>query len=357
MKPKLAASRSVTTEPPGTIGSRVLRHCGLWLLAVLLLLFTASATAQDEQKASDVTANPNTEFWRAVRQGPPPGEGVSQVKGVGSSTLIAEAGQRWRVARQEYLIPWGGWLLVGMLALIVLFHMIRRAPERFNGSSGERIQRFIEYDRILHWFMAGSFIFLAVSGIILLLGRFLLLPLVGPEAFAAIASASKEGHNLFGPVFLVALVLFGLRFAARNIFARYDVTWFAKGGGMLSGEHASAGFFNAGEKLLFWSVVLGGVALSVSGVIMLLPDIGQSRELMQLLMLIHGITAVGLIAFTFGHMYLATLGVPGSLSAMNTGKVDAEWAQAHHDRWYRECAEKGLIEKQESQEPVGFRRS
>lgn len=348
MKLTIAASHSVTAKVPGTIGRRVLLQCEFWLLAALLLLFMASATAQDEEQASGVTANPNTEFWRAVRQGPPPGEGISQVKGVGSSTLIAEAGQRWRVARQEYLIPWGGWLLAGMLGLILVFHMIRKGPERFDGSSSERIQRFIEYDRILHWFMAGSFIFLAVSGIILLLGRFLLLPLVGPDAFAAIASASKEGHNLFGPVFLIALILFFLRFAARNIFARYDLTWFAKGGGMLSGEHASAGFFNAGEKLLFWSVALGGVALSVSGVIMLLPDVGQSRELMQLLMLIHGIAAIGLIAFTFGHIYLATVGVPGSLSAMNTGKVDADWARAHHDRWYRECAEKGLIEKQES---------
>ena len=117
---------------------------------------------------------------------------------------------------------------------------------------------------------------------------------------------------------------------------------------MLTGEHVSAGFFNAGEKVLFWSVVAGGIALSVSGLILLFPNFGQSREVMQLMLVVHGIVAVVLIAFTFGHMYLGTIGLPGSLSAMNTGKVDADWARAHHDRWHQEAEEKGLIEKQPS---------
>lgn len=316
------------------------------ITAVLVLLFAVSGPAGAGEQISGAVPNPGSDLWRAVREGPPSGRGTSQVQGIGSTTLIAEGGEQWRIARQQYVIPWGGWLMAGVLGLILVFHLIRKSPERFDGSSGQ-IQRLAVYERILHWFLAGLFIFLSLTGLTLLLGRFLLLPLLGPAAFGAIASACKEGHNLFGPMFIVALVLFILRFVARNWYARGDMTWMAKAGGMLGGEKPSAGFFNAGEKLLFWAVVLGGVALCASGVILVFPQLGQSRELMQATMLVHGVAAVGLIAIVFGHIYLATAGVPGTVVAMNTGKVDADWARAHHDRWYRECEEKGLIEKQQ----------
>ena len=333
-------------QNPSTIHSTLQQH-GFWLLALALLLFSLPGIAAANEKIGGAVKNPGADLWRAVREGPQANVGTSQVQGIGSTTLIAEGGEKWRAIRRDYLIPWGGWLLAGMLALILFFHLIRKAPERFDGSSGQWIQRFPEYDRILHWFMAGTFIFLGLTGLILLLGRFLLLPLLGSEVFGAIASASKEGHNLFGPVFIVALVLFFFSFVSRNWFARGDLTWFARGGGMLGGGHPSAGFFNAGEKLLFWSLVLAGAALSVSGLILVFPQFGQPRELMQTMMIVHGIAALGIIAFTFGHIYLATIGVPGSLNAMNTGRVEADWARAHHDRWHRECEEKGLIEKQQ----------
>lgn len=328
----------------GIIRRSVWQHA-IWLLPMVLLLTAVPAAGEP---AGGAVQNPGADLWRAVREGPQANVGTSQVQGVGSTTLIAEGGEKWRVLRQEYLIPWGGWLLVGVLGLILVFHLIRKAPERLDSNTGEWIQRFTDYERILHWFMAGNFLFLALTGLILLLGRFLLLPLVGPEVFGAIASACKEGHNLFGPVFMVALVLFFISFVSRNWFARGDLTWLGKGGGMLGGGHPSAGFFNAGEKLLFWTLAFAGAALCVSGLVLVFPQFGQPRELMQAMMLIHAIAALGIIAFTFGHMYLATIGVPGSLSAMNTGKVAAEWARAHHDRWHRECEQQGLIERQKS---------
>ena len=328
-----------------TVNRHATRQSTTWLLPVVWLLLTICGTAVAEEQGGGAVPNPGIELWRAVREGPPPGVSRSQVEGIGMTTLIAEGGERWRQLRSNYVAPWGGWALVGMLGVLTLFHLVRKSPERFDGSSGKVIVRFPDYDRILHWFMAGTFLFLAISGLILLLGRHVILPLVGPQAFGAIASASKEGHNLFGPVFIVSLTLFVLRFAQRNFFARGDLAWLAKGGGMLSGKHVSAGFFNAGEKILFWSITFGGLAISISGLILVFPLFGQSRELMQLMLLVHGIAALVLIAFTFGHMYLGSIGLPGSFNAMNTGKVDADWAHAHHDRWHREAEEKGLIEK------------
>ncbi len=326
------------------IGRRLQRSF-VTAIPVLLLLFTAmGASAQEAGQVSLAEPNLNAELWRAVREGTAPVVGASQVQGTGTTIPIAEGGPRWRGARQGYLIPWAGWLIAGVLALIVVFHLARKRPAPVGGGNGQ-IERFAVYDRILHWFQAGVFIFLALTGLILLLGRPVLLPLFGPEAFGAIASASKEGHNLFGPIFLLALVLFFVRFVARSGFARGDLRWVVKGGGLLRGEHLSAGFLNAGQKLWFWTVMLGGLALCVSGLILVFPQFGQSRELMQLMLLVHGIAAVVLVALLLGHVYLGTAGVPGTFRAMNTGKVDTDWMRAHHDRWYRESEEKGLVEK------------
>ena len=58
---------------------------------------------------------------------------------------------------------------------------------------------------------------------------------------------------------------------------------------------------------------------------------------MQLALIIHGIAAVLLIAGSFGHIYIGTLGTEGSLESMTTGYVDENWAKAHHDRWHAEA--------------------
>jgi formate dehydrogenase subunit gamma len=55
---------------------------------------------------------------------------------------------------------------------------------------------------------------------------------------------------------------------------------------------------------------------------------------------VHGIAALIFIAISFGHIYLGTLGMEGSLESMTTGYVDANWAKAHHDLWYEEMQAK-----------------
>ena len=127
-----------------------------------------------------------------------------------------------------------------------------------------------------------------------------------------------------------------IRFAWRNLRSRGDLTWLAKGGGIVGKAHVSAGFFNAGEKIWFWSVILLGIAVSVSGLVLIFPILGQSREIMQLALMVHGIAAVIFIAGSFGHIYIGTIGTEGSLESMTTGYVDENWAEAHHDRWHAE---------------------
>jgi formate dehydrogenase subunit gamma len=191
--------------------------------------------------------------------------------------------------------------------------------------------------------LAIVFIFMAVTGLTLLLGRTLMIPVFGHSTFSVLASASKEGHNLFGPVFFVSLLMMLFSFVKRNIYARGDLTWLLKGGGFIGKSHVTGGFFNMGEKTWYWMVILIGLVISVSGLILVFPNFGQGRVIMEISHIIHGIGAVILIGVSFGHMYLGSVGTEGTSEGMKTGYVDIKWAEAHHDRWAKVCHENNEI--------------
>ena len=177
----------------------------------------------------------------------------------------------------------------------------------------------------------------------LLLGRTLLIPLIGHDFFSLLASASKEGHNLFGPIFFASLFMMLIQFVKRNIYEKGDLTWLLRGGGIICKSHVSGGFFNMGEKTWYWLVILVGLAISVSGFILVSPSLGQGRIIMELSHVVHVIAAVILIAVSFGHMYMGSVGTEGTPEGMRTGYVDISWAESHHDRWAKECHEKDLL--------------
>lgn len=277
--------------------------------------------------------NPGTELWRAVRSGD---KGTTQVQGVDTGVLINEYGEAWRHFRMQQLIPFGAMLMGSVLALIVLFYLVRGPLRIQGGASGKKIQRFSVFERTTHWFTVSLFWLLALTGLILLYGRFVLIPVLGPDGFGLTASACKEAHNLFGPTFLVAILMMFATFVKDNIYARGDMTWLLKGGGMLGGGHVSAGRFNAGEKIWFWIAVLGGLVLSGSGLVLDMAVFGQGREVMAISHVLHGIAALVVITVSFGHIYLGTAGVEGTIGSMTSGYVDEAWAKSHHDRWYAE---------------------
>ena len=176
---------------------------------------------------------------------------------------------------------------------------------------------------------------LSISGLILLLGRTILAPLTGKGIHSIFASAALQGHNLFGPLFIIALVWIILMLGRGNLFRWVDVKWILKGGGLL-GSHASAGHYNFGEKFWFWLVVFGGSTMAVTGMLLEFPWLFGNLQLLQLSTILHAIGAVGLISVAFGHIYIGTLGMEGALESMTTGDVDVVWAKEHHDLWYEE---------------------
>ena len=344
---------------------------GRWRCAPLLLVLLAwffavprvsAAPAVHDRPASTVE-DPGTAYWRYIRQRPEEiealkqagetGQARTQVQGVETTVLINGNGERWRRYRVQWLVPVGLGVLTGVLLLVLLLYFVFGRSARERPDSGRRLFRFSDYERTLHWFMATLFLFLGISGLVLLYGRPLLLPLLGKAGFSALASASKEGHNLMGPVFLVSILLFTARFWRRNLYAGGDLAWLIKGGGFIGSAHPRAGFFNMGEKVLFWLVVLVGLAICLAGVVLLFPNFGQGRAVMEGAHLVHTLGALLLLAVIMGHIYMAAA-VKGTLEGMTGGYVDLDWARAHHSDWARQAEEKGeVLEEKEVAERRG----
>ena len=313
------------------------------LLFISMPLTISAATDEGNGERAVIVANPGIDLWRQVRQRDLAIAGTSQIKGVDSDILINPQADRWTRFRVGMLVEYGQIVLVVIAALILLFYSIRGKMKIEGGLSGKMVFRFSDYERVVHWVLAIVFIFLAVSGLILLFGRTLLIPVLGHEVFSVLASSSKEGHNLFGPIFPVSLLLMLFSFVRRNIYEKGDLTWLLKGGGMIGESHVSGGFFNMGEKTWYWIVILIGLVISASGLILVSPNFGQGRIIMELSHVVHASTAVILIAVSFGHMYLATAGTEGTKEGMKSGYVDIKWAEAHHDRWAKQCHENGQV--------------
>jgi len=328
------------------LGSTVLFLAVLLLLIFLLLPQAVSAAAPQQLKdfpQGVSSTSPGSDLWREVRQRDQSMTGISQVKGVDSGVLINVQGDRWARFRIDNPVRYAPTIMVAVALVILLFYMLRGKVGIEGGLAGRMVHRFTDYERMLHWLLAIVFLFLAVTGLILLLGRTLLIPLFGDHLFSLIASASKEGHNLFGPIFLVSLLMMLVSFARRNIYEKGDLTWLLKGGGFIGKGHVTGGFFNMGEKSWYWLVILVGLAISISGLILVFPNFGQGRVIMAVSQIVHVFGAILLIAVSIGHMYLGSVGTEGSSEGMISGYVDINWADAHHDRWGKICHENNAI--------------
>lgn len=317
-----------------------------WLSALVvacLCLFGTAAFAADTSSADaqvqrqQVQPGNNAPVWRDVRGGDNAYQ-TTQVRGPESSVLVQPAGQTWRQLRNGPITMYGGWLIVIMMVIIGGFYSLKGTIRLKEKPTGRKLLRFGPWDRMVHWGAAISFVLLAVTGIIILFGKHILLPIIGYTLFAWLAILAKNIHNFVGPVFAFCTVLMFATFVKDNFPKAHDFNWLAKFGGLISGEHVPSDRFNAGEKVWFWlGVTAMGIVVSVTGFILNFPNFEQGRELMQQANVIHAIAAVLFLTMALSHIYLGTIGVEGAYEAMRTGYVDETWAKEHHDFWYQEA--------------------
>jgi len=313
----------------------------LYVFILILVSFSPlslSAAEQDRQESIQIK-NPGADLWRAVRQRNEVVTGKTQVKTLKAGILIDTKAYQWREFRYQWLLSYGGYFLLGVFGLLLLLFLLIRKRKIPEGRSGKTVSRMNVMQRVSHWFLVLLVGFMALTGLLLLFGRFAVIPLIGVQAFSPIASASKEGHNLFGSLLVVAIVMMLVYFIRYNFPAKVDFKWLFTLGGLLTKKHLEAGFFNAGEKVLYWAVILLGVILSITGLILLFPIFEETASLTQLVISIHAIAALLLVALALAHIWMV-LKVEGTIDAMNTGNVDVNWARAHHSLWYEEVTGK-----------------
>jgi formate dehydrogenase subunit gamma len=279
----------------------------------------------------------NAPLWRDIRSGDVNAYQTTQVRGRETNVLIQSEGEMWRRIRNGPITVYGGWLIVIAFLAMLLFYWWRGEIMLQEPRTGREILRFTAWERIVHWTTAISFVILAISGIVMLFGRYVVLPLFGYTLFSVLAVVGKNLHNFVGPLFVVCTALTLLTFMRDNVWRKYDWLWMRKFGGLVSGEHVPAGKYNAGEKAWFWfGVLVLGIAVSITGLILDFPNFSQTRETMQIANVIHASAAVLYMAMSLGHIYLGTIGMEGAYDAMRHGTVDEAWAKEHHDLWYRD---------------------
>jgi formate dehydrogenase subunit gamma len=205
------------------------------------------------------------------------------------------------------------------------------------------VHRFNGLERFSHWLTATSFIVLALTGLNITFGKFLLLPLIGPEPFTTIAESAKYVHNFTSFPFVLGLLLIVSLWIRDNIPRQVDIDWLRQGGGFIRSKHPAAGRFNAGEKLVFWAIVGAGSAVAVSGFLLLFPFYVTNIAGMQIAQVVHSIVAVLFVAVIIAHIYIGTIGMEGAFEAMGTGEVDLNWAKEHHGLWLEEEIAKGRV--------------
>jgi formate dehydrogenase subunit gamma len=253
-----------------------------------------------------------------------------------AAVLEQPQGRGYQSFHERYL-PWiGGLLIIAVLLGLALFYAMRGRIRTEAPETGIKIRRFNAFERLVHWMTAASFIVLGLTGLNYVFGKRLIFPLIGPDAFAAWSQWAKFAHNFIAWPFIIGIVLMLLIWIRDNIPDRYDWPWLRQGGGMFGRGHPPARRFNAGQKLMFWSVILGGGALSVSGILMLFPFWSLDINGMQWAQYVHAFTGVIMIAIILGHIYIGTLGMEGAYDAMGSGEVDLAWAREHHSAWVDE---------------------
>jgi formate dehydrogenase subunit gamma len=296
------------------------------LLFMAMGLASSPATAQVNPNGSAVQEQQLLNQLKTI-------QGLGTIPDTKSYVLEHPAGRDWQYFHNVTLRWISAIAILGFFAVLVIFYLVRGSVKLESGFSGRKIVRFNWFERFVHWMTAVCFIILGLTGLNITFGRPLLLPLIGADSFTAWSEWAKYAHNFLSFPFTIGVVLIALIWIAGNIPNRVDVEWLKEGGGIVGDKHPAAERFNAGQKVVYWVVVLGGALVAITGYVLMFPFYGTTIDNMQWAQMVHAVAAALFIAFMLGHIYIGTIGMEGAFEAMGEGTVDVNWAREHHSLW------------------------
>jgi formate dehydrogenase subunit gamma len=194
-------------------------------------------------------------------------------------------------------------------------------------------------ERIAHWILAGSCLFCLISGLGLMFHSWSIIPTLLGGYYA-----TKWMHIFSGVIFAMALGYAYFMWKKDCQFEPDDLGWIMQGGGYLwpTDKLPPVYKYNAGQKAFFWCIVAFGALIVVTGLGMWFSD-SLPVVMARWAFMLHAMSAFVIGSFFVVHLYLGTIGNPGTVQAMFTGKCSRAWCQTHCPRWLADHNKNSLI--------------
>jgi formate dehydrogenase subunit gamma len=201
------------------------------------------------------------------------------------------------------------------------------------------IVRYTPNERTNHWITAITFVLLALSGLAMFHPAMSwLYAIFGGGQWTRIL------HPFVGCVMFLSFLILALRFWHHNYLDKMDIQWMKQIDDVLNNREEklpAIGKYNAGQKLLFFTMVVCLLALLASGIVIWRRyfSVYFPIEIIRFAAVVHAAAAFVLIVGIVVHIY-AALWIKGSIGAMTRGTVTYGWARKHHPRWFEEIIRK-----------------
>ena len=197
------------------------------------------------------------------------------------------------------------------------------------------------YERLVHWMLAISCLVLCFTGLGMMFHSFnFIANMMGGLV------VTKYVHNFTGLFFGIALYLaIKMWWHEAGVFSMpEDIEWMKSAGGYLwhVDKVPEVGKYNPGQKMFFLAVAIFGAVMVVTGIVMWVP-LNCPSGFVRWLFVLHALGFLVIFAFFFVHLYLGTIGSPGSAPAMFTGWVTRAWLKKQHPKWLKEMEEEGTL--------------
>lgn len=281
----------------------------VFLLTVVLLAgFGTCVAAQEAQSLPGLLSGSATDYYSAL------------IKNI---TGDYQYGELFTTLQQQWF--WKIFLaIIIAFPLVFLLHFLVIGAKHFD-HDGEQILFFSLVTRIVHFIAAVSFTLLAITGLMIVFGKYL--------GGGAPIHMARIVHLVSAIVFAIPAVLMFIIWVKDMLPQLHDLAWMLILGGYLSKEKkpVPAGKFNAGQKMYFWFATVGGGVMAFTGYY--IWGMGTGTGDLRLYTIIHNILGMGILSFFITHVYMSVFAIAGSLQSMKTGYKPQAEVDILHSRY------------------------